>query len=437
MNQRTHNRNWSTARILALGAVTVALAGVGAQAQQGASLADMARQARAQKQAQTQSQAQPVADVQQDTSNSGAPAGFENYPAGDYSVWVPAPYHADGQDANGAVLSGPLVGNKRSIVVIGNPVAAHFDNDGVSFGDTATQIARRYAPTAQCNQATVANRTAYACPLQTASVQNRTVTGAAVFVQNTGKLYPIFCFSRSEVQPQDPSKRPSPPGASEKVPEDPKAALQSCNTVFQSVRFSQAMPAQNAAAVADAGNSAGSNNPAQPPTVNTPSSTASNSAAPAFKAQPFVYCRSARECWNGSVMVPGNAQLVNSDCKQFVYEMKVGGDSFLLLAGPSNGCDGQKSTSASVVRWKQLVDSENERAPGTSSTISNQQLRLDGKTALITQMRFKNGLADWMAKRAEVDTNGTQVVVGCMAPKGHFADGDAICTALIESLRLP
>jgi hypothetical protein len=52
-------------------------------------------------------------------------------------------------------------------------------------------------------------------------------------------------------------------------------------------------------------------------------------------------------------------------------------------------------------------------------------------------MRFKKGLADWIGKRAEVENNGAQLVVGCMAPKETFADGDTICSGLIESLRLP
>jgi hypothetical protein len=108
------------------------------------------------------------------------------------------------------------------------------------------------------------------------------------------------------------------------------------------------------------------------------------------------------------------------------------------MAGPAVGdCDNRSAGDASLVRWKELVDPENQRAPGTSSTISTQTARLDGKAAAITTLGFRKGLTEWMAKRAEVENNGIQVVVGCVAQREHFPDGDAICTALIESLRLP
>jgi hypothetical protein len=64
-------------------------------------------------------------------------------------------------------------------------------------------------------------------------------------------------------------------------------------------------------------------------------------------------------------------------------------------------------------------------------------MRLDGKPAVITQMRFKKNFADWIAKRAEIENNGARLVVGCMSPKETFADGDAVCSGLIGSLRLP
>jgi hypothetical protein len=52
-------------------------------------------------------------------------------------------------------------------------------------------------------------------------------------------------------------------------------------------------------------------------------------------------------------------------------------------------------------------------------------------------MKFRKGLEEWMGKRAEVDSNGVHLVVGCMGPREHFADADAVCSGLIDSLRLP
>src|SRR5215471_15674229 len=89
-------------------AVLLLSAGLAAEAQQGTSLADAARQARAQKgQASSQGQAQQYADeLAEDQSDNGAPGGFKTFNTGDYRIWVPAPYHVDGHDSAGVVLSG-------------------------------------------------------------------------------------------------------------------------------------------------------------------------------------------------------------------------------------------------------------------------------------------------------------------------------------------
>jgi hypothetical protein len=139
------------------------------------------------------------------------------------------------------------------------------------------------------------------------------------------------------------------------------------------------------------------------------------------------------------VFVPADAKLVNSDCNQYVFEIKVKGKPFLLLTGSSgaDGCEGRKADDPSLVRWEQLVAPESARAPGTSNIISDQQIVLDGKRAVVTEMKFKNGLIDWIGKRAEIESNGVSLVVGCMSQKEYFADGDDICSTLIGSIQLP
>jgi hypothetical protein len=191
-------------------------------------------------------------------------------------------------------------------------------------------------------------------------------------------------------------------------------------------------------------------NPAQATqtTAQSASASASENTAPAaanpsastipagFKVHAFNYCKSRSECWNASVLVPAEAQLVSSACKQYAFESKVQGTTFLLMAGPASAdCDGNGG--ADLVRWKQLVDPENKRAPGTYSLISSLNTTLAGKPAVVTTMSFRKGLDSWMGKRAELENNGVPLVVGCMALRDHFADGDAVCTKLIESLVLP
>jgi hypothetical protein len=36
-----------------------------------------------------------------------------------------------------------------------------------------------------------------------------------------------------------------------------------------------------------------------------------------------------------------------------------------------------------------------------------------------------------------IDNQGKQFLVGCAAPEEHFADAEALCTTLVNSLRLP
>jgi hypothetical protein len=465
---------------------TVALllaASFSAQAQQGGSLADAARQARSQKQAQprSDSQAQQFADeLAEDQNDSGAPGGFKTFNTGDYKIWVPAPYRLDGHDSAGVVLSGPSMGsNKHPIVLLGTPFMAHFENNDAAFQDTAAQFSRLYAQTTSCTKATVANHNAFECGLSVANLLNQRVTGNAVFVRSLGKIYPVFCVVPSDSGSRDfingtnnPIQRAWAVQTLKKEEEDTKSILQKCETVFQSIRIPEGISAQKASQElsSSAAGGAAAGNPGQSsaaaastaggpsslsdiahgmhqagnaPTTQTPAqptlAPAQSSIPEGFKAQPFTYCKSQRECWDASVLVPADAQLVSSECKQFVFETKVHGAPFLLLAGQSgnDACANRSKSDASQVHWDELALPESARAPGTYHMISSQQATLDGQPAIITQMGFRKGTTDWMGKRAELEINGVPLVVGCMAPRDHFADGDAICSSLIESLRLP
>lgn len=468
------------------------------RAQQG-SLGDLARQARAQKQAQPTAEsnsAQQIADqLSEEQNDVGAPGGFKTYNAGDYKLWVPAPYRVEGHDDAGVVLSGPSVGMKHPVVLVGTPIVAHFGDSDDAFRDTATQFVHLYAQSANCSKATVADHGAYQCSMAAANLLGEIVSGNAVFVRGANNVYPVFCVTPTDSRSREAlnNKRVS-SGAKvwareslDREEDDVKKVLQKCDTVFQSIHIREAVAAQKetansgkaganaaqpagapvvagdtakaAAGGAPAGNAGTPGSLADvarqlhqspggaPAPVQASATQPAESAEPAagstipagFKAQAFSYCKSATQCWDASVLVPADAKLVSSDCKQYVFEIKVHAAPFLLLAGAASSdiCNGRSTNDPSQVQWKQLVDPESARAPGTSSTISAQQLKLDGQPAVITKMRFKKGFADWIARRVEVEANGAQLVVGCMAPKDTFADGDAICSGLIESLQLP
>lgn len=453
---------WMTAGWMLAALFLVLAASAPVEAQDGSSLADIARQARAQKgqgqPATDTNHAQQVADeLSEDQNDNGAPGGFKTFNAGDYTLFVPAPYRMEGHDDAGVVLSGPNIGSRRAIILVGSPIVAHFGASDDAFHDAATQFVRVYAQSANCTKATVAKRSAYQCSMAAANLTGQLVGGNAVFVMGSGVMYPVFCVAPSDSNLRDYINNKHTTEGSKQLAEeglgkendDIKKVLQKCETVFESIHIREGIAPPKEGADSKAAASVAK--PAlAPPGAVVPGATANaapqapvqpvvpatGSTIPAgFKLQAFSYCKSINECWDASVLVPAEAQLVSSDCKQYVFEMKVQGLPFQLLMGPA-GCAGNNDP-ASQVRWKQLVDPDSARAPGTSSTISAQQMKLDGKPAFVTQMRFKKNFVDWIGRRAEVENNGAHLVVGCMSPKDNFADGDAICSGLIGSLRLP
>jgi hypothetical protein len=354
--------------------------------------------------------------------------------------------------------------------MVGNPLVQHWGNNDDAFHDAAAQFVQIYAPNPKCTKATVAGHEAYECGLAGAKLLGTSVSGTAAFVRGGGHVYPVFCVAKTESAARDTLNNPR-AGYDAKVyaketvereDRDVRAAWKKCDAVLQSISINPAMgqvsgsasapvapqaaPAANVARAGDPGAPASLAQVAQqlhqapgapvPAVTPMPVPAVENPVPSGMKVHPFTYCK-GRDCFNASIYVPSEAQLVNSDCKQYAFEMKVAGAPFLLLAGSSDGCAGRSANDPNQVRWNQLVLPETMRAPGTSSMVSSMGATLDGKPAVITTMKFKAGMADWMGRRAEVDTNGAQVVVGCMAPRDHFPDGDAICAALIQSLRLP
>lgn len=471
-----------TANAWVLGAFAVLLAVSPTQAQQSGSLADAARQARAQKQAQMQPQsennrAQQVAnELSEDQNDTGAPGGFKSYNAGDYKLWVPFPYRVDGHDDAGIVLSGPQIGSKHPIVLVGTPIVSRWENNDVAFQEAATKFSHLYAQSASCLKTTIAGHDAYQCGLAAANLLGQRVTGNAVFFHDTGRIYPVFCVTPSDSQSRDyinntrvsSSMKDDARETLKREEDDARKVYQSCETVFQSIHVVGGDAAQKGAVSAAGGKPAvpqADSAKIQTPAVTAggPASVAANArgthdghaeAAPAnatsssvqpqsaipagLKVQAFNYCQTPTQCWDASVLVPADAKLVSSDCKQYIFEIKIQGAPFLLMAGiGGDACGGRNANDPNLVHWKQLVDPDNKRAPGTFSVISSQEAKLDARPALITTLGFRTGLTEWMARRADIESNGSQIVVGCIAQKDHFADGDSVCSALIASLRLP
>ncbi len=434
----------------------VLVASLAAQSQQGGSLADAARQARAQKQAQpgAQGQAQQFADeLLDDQSDTGAPAGFKTYNTGDYKIWVPEPYRVTGHDAAGVVLDAQTFGSRRPVVLLGTPLVVHFDDSDAAFRDEALKFSHVYSDEVTCTKATVATHRAYQCSMAIGTLLGKQVTGAAALIRAGQNVYPVFCGTSADSNARDTLNRGGINWETRRDAEirvatehdDILSLMKKCDTVFQSIVLPEGPSARKAANpnVATAA-------PVVPPSVAAaavkkavapaPAPQQSTDGVPAgYKVHAFTYCKTQRDCFDASVLVPTGAKLLSSDCKQYIFELKLQDQPYLLLAGTGSGegCGKRSSSDPNNVRWNDLVALESERAPGTSSTVSSLQATVDGKNAVITTMKFKSGLAFWMGKRAEVETNGVSIVVGCMGPREHFPDNEQVCSALIDSLRLP
>lgn len=445
------------------------------QAQQG-SLADAARQARADRQAQPRAEgstAQEIANqLQEDQTSGDAPAGFKMYQAEGYKVLVPTPSKVAGHDEAGVVVSGNSMGFTQMYVLVGNPLVDHWGDSDEAFHDSAVHFAKIYAPTSLCSKTTVANHEAYQCSLAGARLVDTSVSGNAVFVKAAGHIYPVFCVAKTESSARDtlndpngnPYLKADAKAQVEREDKDVRAAWQKCGPVLQSLQIREGVHAAQTNSSSGAGspnpgasNSSSAASPsslaqtanqirqgvtpaaAQPPAVVATTEKRADSVPDGMKVYPFTYCRNSRECFNASVYIPSDAKLVSSECKQYVFETKIQGSPFLLMAGTSGGegCPGRSSSDPNLVAWNQLVLPETQRAPGTYSTISSLQTKVDSTPALLTVIGFRKGLSDWMGKRIELESNGVPLVVGCMAPREHFADGDAVCSALINSLNLP
>jgi len=458
--------------------------GLAVQAQSG-SLADAARQARSQKQAQPQAgsnRAQTVADqLSEEQNSSDAPGGFKTFTTGDYKVWVPAPFSMDGRESGGTVLTGPQVGRTRTMVLVGIPIVFPWKENDAAFHDAAVHFAGMYVATPKCTKVTISNHEAYQCGMAAASLMGKEVSGNATLVRISGNLYPVLCAAPTDSRERDILNDPHSSYTDKlyaraelnRQEQDVRNVWQKCETVFQSIRVKEdvrqtaqsttgdstasaagketepggATPSTSAVETANAAGPGSladvarrlKQDPAQavsapPPPANP--APAQTTVPAGFKAHAFQYCSGPKQCWDASVLVPVDAQLTSSDCRQYAFEVKVQGSPFVLMAG-SAGSDCDNHGGPALIHWHSLVDPETKRAPGTYSTISSQVTKLDGKTATITTLGFRKGLTDWMGKRAEVDSNGVQIVVGCLAPRDHFADGDAVCSALIGSLQLP
>jgi hypothetical protein len=246
-SQKNSHVSFHLGRAVTLALLLIFAPTFAAHAQSG-SLADAARQARSQKPAQGDvNRAQQVADELSEEQNSGdAPAGFKIYNAGDYKLAVPAPYTVDGRDDGGTVLTGPSVGSKHAVVLVGTPMVFNWGSSDAAFHDAAVQFASIYLSSAKCTKAAVADHDAYQCGLAGANLMGHRVSGNAVFVRVAGNIYPIYCAAPTDSTERDTINDPHSSydnkiyarAALDREEEDVRKVWKKCDIVFQSLRVS-------------------------------------------------------------------------------------------------------------------------------------------------------------------------------------------------------
>jgi hypothetical protein len=458
------------------------------------SLGDLARQTRSQKQsAGGNNKAQELVDQmeQEQEASENAPPGFKTYNAGDYRLWVPFPYELEGRDNRGTVLAGSRLGVTNTEVMAGNPVPIPANLSDGDLYNVIRALGQQYAGSPGCSPIKAGERQAYRCTLANISLLNHAVWGTMAFVVGSNSVVPVMCVSPDEMNEHLVYGNPKSTYQQKQAAfahqaqrfRDATTTLQVCDQiVYPSIRLKEdylspalasvnsgkAKPATEAkttlgavpgAAVAapqsvtaDNGLPSGgvpslaelarqkkqASTQTPKAKVAVDSTGDSGLAPPGFKPQSFYYCKGMGVCWNGSAFVPMNAQLLNSDFSQYVFEVSLGGDKLLLYLGPAaiNG-QGRMSTDPNLVRWGEMSDPEGWVARGRVQAVTHDEATVDGKPAILTHFELKKHDLIWAGRRAMVTNHEVEVLAGCMTPKNRFADADEICSVLIDSVRLP
>jgi hypothetical protein len=63
---------------------------------------------------------------------------------------------------------------------------------------------------------------------------------------------------------------------------------------------------------------------------------------------------------------------------------------------------------------------------------------IEGRTGVATRFRYQREEKRWwIGERVLLPNWSPQFLLACTAPEEHFADAEAVCSALVKSLHLP
>ena len=453
---------------------------------QGSSLGDIARQSRAQhvNSGTTSSKAQDLVDEMQreQEESDNAPVGFKSYNAGDYRLSVPFPYSLEGRDNGGAVLLGSRLGVTNTEVVAGTPITIRA---GMSDGELvylARQLASQHGQSPYCSAIKHGERKAIRCAWNGAPyLLGHQVWGTMEFVVASSSLIPVMCVSPDEFQCLSYSANGgwgvcNKPTASwneiQKTREDLNTRFrdeittgQVCDqiiypsihlkedTVVHPANIGEAKPAnasgglvREVSVVAASGQSESLGDLARKTRqaaragaqARLDNSEGASVAPPGFEAFSLQFCMNPQVCGEASVILPEKAEVMSSVNGQYIFKAMQNGSPVMLYAGPADvNAPYRSMTDPDYIRMRDLAN-PNGWSREKADDVSTQEMTIEGRPAVMTRFRYqRDQKASWIGERALIQLDGVQFLIGCTAAEPHFADAEALCTTLVNSLRLP
>ena len=460
-------------------------------------LGDVARQARVQHASapvDKSSKAQGLVDEMQEEQEAeeNAPVGFKNYNAGDYRLFVPFPYTLEGRDNGGAVLLGSRLGITNTEVLAGVPVPIPVNIGNSELSNVVRQQASLHGSQAYCSAIKQGSHKAFRCAWQgNPSLLGHVVWGSMEFIVASGSLIPVMCVSPDDMHScrvydtwghntcsdRDRSlygwDHRKAQAAADMRYRDERTTFQMCDQViYPSIQLKEdivvhpaSIPEGKARVASPSGlrNQSGES-AAQGPSLAelaretrqaphgkaqaTLDNAEGNSAPAGYQSFSLQYCPNPQQCTEASVVIPEKAEVVSRVNGQHIFKAALNGDPVMLYAGPADvNAPYRSSTDPDFIRMRDLANT-NGWSREKPDSVSTQDLTIEGKPALMTRFRYQREPKKWwigervLIQSQPVQNQGAQnpvgqFLVGCTAPEERFADAEALCTTLLNSLRLP
>jgi len=454
------------------------------------SLGDVARQNRARHTASegAAGKAQAIADEmqQEEEASEAAPTGFKSYDAGGYRLFVPFPFSLEGRENGGPVLLGSRLGVTNTEVLAGTPIPLPANISDIDLMNGVRQLAGLHGAYPSCSAAKLGSHKAFHCYWNgSPRLLGHQVWGTMEIVVGSSSLIPVMCVSPDEFQCLShdqwgyhtcSNRNPSwqevqqTTAAIDTRFRDERTTAQMCEQIiYPSIQLKEdivvhpamigeSKPPQATGPIAaepvPGPVTAGQGGPQTPSlaelarrTRQAPRTKAQatldngegmTAAPPGFQSFVVQYCHNPQQCFEASVVIPENAEVLSRVNGQHIFKTMLNGDPVMLYAGPADVNAPYRSlTSPDFIRMRDLANSNGWSREKTDG-VSTQELTIEGRPALMTRFRYQREQnVWWIGERALIEDRGMQFLVGCTAPEQRFADAEALCTTLVNSLRLP